>query len=46
MFYDIMREEFAPVVRAQIELAKGIAIIDKKDDTGERIFDPKEVYGK
>ena len=39
IFLEEMRDEFRPVIRAQVELAKGIAIIDRKDDTGERIFD-------
>lgn len=43
-----MKTEWDSVIDAQIELAKGIAIIDKKDDTGERIFDrpPDSSAGK
>ena len=43
-----MREKFSAIIDAQVELACGIAIIDKKDDTGERIFDrpPSAEAGK
>lgn len=48
IFMEKMREKFGDVIDAQIELACGIAIIDKKDDTGERIFDrpPSAEAGK
>lgn len=48
IFMEKMREKFEDVIDAQIELACGIAIIDKKDDTGERIFDrpPSAEAGK
>lgn len=48
IFMEKMREKFSDVIDAQIELACGIAIIDKKDDTGERIFDrpPSAEAGK
>lgn len=48
IFMEKMREKFGDIIDAQIELAKGIAIIDKKDDTGERIFDrpPSAEAGK
>jgi len=47
-FMERMKEEWDKVIDAQIELAKGIAIIDKTDDTGERIFDrpPSSDAGK
>lgn len=48
IFMERMREKFNDIIDAQIELACGVAIIDKKDDTGERIFDrpPSAEAGK
>lgn len=48
IFMEKMREKFSAIIDAQVELACGIAIIDKKDDSGERIFDraPSAEAGK
>jgi len=31
--------EWDKIIEAELDLAKGFALIDKKDDTGERIYD-------
>ena len=39
IFMEEMRPVFRDVIRAQVELACGIAVIDRTDPDGERIFD-------
>ena len=48
IFNEEIRKEWRDIIRAQMELAKGIAVIDKTDSGGERIFDrpPSEGAGK
>ena len=38
-FMEKMRERWDEIIDAQIDLAKGFALIDKSDDTGNRIFE-------
>lgn len=37
--YDFVNERLDGILESMHEKARGVAIIDKKDDTGERIFD-------
>lgn len=37
--YDFVSERLDGILESMHEKARGVAIIDKKDDTGERIFD-------